>query len=166
MTLTPEQLPATWPDYAGSFVVPPFMEKALADVTEHYDTKVNVPLPERRYWTIGTTAHDCEQAVMAVQQMFLGTAETPLELSQCNGPRGLTFTFEVVRCVPGLTNRGQPPEAAAVETASVNPVIDMEIMLDVAAYFDPFLTGVVVNIDPITASGGYHGAIATYTVSL
>jgi len=164
MTIT--TLPNEWPDYAGSFVVPPFMEKAMLDVAEHYDTKVNVPLPERRYWTIGTTVHDCEQAVLAVQQMFLGTAENPLETTQCNGPRGLTFTFEVVRCVPGMDNRGRPPAGEVIEAASVNPVIDMEIMLDLAQYFDPFLTGVVVNVDPITASGGYHGAICTYTVSL
>jgi hypothetical protein len=158
--------PQERPDYAGDFVVPKWCDKAMIDITEHYDTKVNVPLPERRYWTIGQTAHDCEQAVLAVQQMFLGTAENPLETTQCNGPRGLTFTFEVVRCVPGLTNRGQPPDAAAVETASINPVIDMEIMLDLATYFDPYLLGVVVNVDPITADGGFHGAIATYSVSL
>lgn len=165
-TLTPEHLPNTWPDYAGQFVVPPFCEKAMQDIIEHYTIKIGVPLPERRYWTIGQTAHDCEQMVLCVQQMFLGTAEQPLELTQCNGPRGLTFTVEVIRCVPGLDNRGRPPEGQAIEVASVNPVIDMEIMLDLAAYFDPYSLGVVVNVDPISADGGVHGAIATYTVSL
>ena len=166
MTTIPVQLPATWPDYAGSFVVPVFVEKAMQDIREHYETKVGVPLPERQYWTIGQTAHDCEQMVLAVQQMFIGTAEAPLETTQCNGPRGLTFTVEVIRCVPGLDNRGRPPAADAIEVASVNPVIDMEIMLDLAAYFDPYALGVVVNVDPISASGGMHGAIATYSVSL
>jgi hypothetical protein len=104
MTVT--QLPNDWPDYAGDFVIPVFVEKAMKDIVDHYDTKVDVPLPERRYWTIGQTAHD-----------FL-------------------------------------------------PVIDMEIMLDLAHYFDPYNIGVVVNVDPIPASGGYHGAIATYSVSL
>jgi hypothetical protein len=166
MTQTPVQLPATWPPYAGDFVVPVFVENAMANIIEHYETKVAVPLPERRYWTIGTTAHDCEQMVLAVQQMFIGTAEAPLETTQCNGPRGLTFTVEVVRCVPGMDNRGRPPTGEALEVASVNPVIDMEIMLDLASYFDPYALGVVVNVDPISASGGMHGAIATYSVSL
>jgi hypothetical protein len=165
MTVTAER-----PPYADEFVIPKWCDKAMVDIVEHYATKTGVlggvPLPARQYWTIGQTAHDCEQAVLAVQQMFLGTAENPMELTQCNGPRGLTFTFEVVRCVPGLTNRGQPPTADSVEIASVNPVIDMEIMLDLAKYFDPYLIGVVVNVDPITASGGFHGAIATYSVSL
>jgi hypothetical protein len=154
------------PEYTDDFVIPKWCDQALADIEAHYDTKINVPLPDRRYWTIGTTAHDCEQCVLAVQQMFLGTAETPLETTQCNGPRGLTFTVEVVRCVPTLDNRGRAPDAPVIEAASVNPVIDMEIMLDLAPYFDPYLTGVVVNVDPIPASGGFHGAIATYTVTL
>ena len=164
--MTVSTLPNTWPDYAGEFVIPVFVEKAVADIVDHYTTKVDVPLPERRYWTIGTTAHDCEQMVLAVQQMFLGTAENPLETTQCNGPRGLTFTVEVVRCVPTLNNRGQAPASGAIEIASILPVIDMEIMLDLTHYFDPYNIGVVVNVDPIPASGGFHGAIATYSVSL
>jgi hypothetical protein len=163
--LRPEQLPNTWPDYAGQFVVPPFAENAMISIADHY-VKVGVPLPERRYWTIGQTAHDCEQMVLCIQQMFLGTAENPLELTQCNGPRGLTFTVEVVRCVPGLDNRGRAPEGPKIEEASVNPAIDMEIMLDLASYFDPYNIGVIVNVDPLSANGGMHGAIATYSVSL
>jgi hypothetical protein len=125
-----------------------------------------VPLPERQYWTVGTTAHDCEQLVLAVQQMFIGTAEAPMEVFRCDGPRALTFTVEVLRCVPTLTNRGQAPSGDAIEVASVNPVIDMEIMLDLAQYFDEFNTGVATTVDPLNAEGGYHGAICTYTVSL
>jgi hypothetical protein len=154
------------PPYADQFVIPKWCDAALANIENHYDNVVHVLLPERRYWTIGTTAHDCEQCVLAVQQMFIGTAENPLETTQCNGPRGITFTVEVVRCVPGLNNRGQPPAADSIEVASVHPVIDMEILLDLAKYFDEFGTGVVVNVDPITASGGFHGAICTYTVTL
>ena len=164
--LTDWQIPEGWPSYASSFMLPPFVDKALANIVDHYENVVHVPLPSRRYWTIGQTAHDCEQCVLAVQQMFLGTAENPLETTQCNGPRGVTFTVEVTRCVPGLTNRGQPPEANSVEVASVNPIIAMEIMLDLAAYVDPYSTGVVVNVDPLPANGGIHGAICTYTVTL
>lgn len=160
------------PPYTDLFVIAPWCDAAMENIRKAYAedyggaTPTPIPLPERQYWTIGTTAHDCEQMVLAVQQMFLGTAENPIELTQCTGPRGLTFTVEVVRCVPGLTNRGQPPPADAIEVASVNPVIDMEIMLDLAKYFDPFMTGVIVNVDPIPASGGFHGAIATYSVTL
>ena len=161
-------LPETWPAYAEKFQIPPWVEDALANIRKAYaeDYAEAIPLPERQYWTIGQTAHDCEQMVLAVQQMFLGTAENPMELTQCNGPRGLTFTVEVVRCVPTLDNRGKPPAGDSIEAASVNPAIDMEIMLDLAKYFDPFNTGVIVNVDPITAQGGFHGAIATYSVTL
>jgi hypothetical protein len=166
MTITAADLPPTYPPYAGDWVVPAFCDQAMKDIAEHYAVKVNIPLPERRYWTIGQTAHDCEQVVLAVQQMFIGTAEAPLEVSPCSGPRGLTFTLEILRCVPTLDNRGNAPAGEKIEVASVNPVIDMEIMLDLAVYFDPYLTGVLVNVDPVPAEGGIHGAICTYTVSL
>lgn len=165
MTVATTDLPPTWPPYAADFVVPAWADQALKDVVEHY-IKVGVPLPARQYWTLGQTAHDCEQCVLAIQQMFLGTSEAPLDTSKCDGPRGLTFTLEVLRCVPTLTNRGQAPVGDAIEVASVNPVIDMEIMLDLTPYFDPYNIGVVVNVDPLNAEGGYHGAICTYTVSL
>ena len=112
MTVT---LPETWPTYAEKFQIPPWVEDALANIRKAYaeDYAEAIPLPDRQYWTIGTTAHDCEQLVLAVQQMFLGTAENPMELTQCTGPRGLTFTVEVVRCVPTLDNRGKPPSALA-----------------------------------------------------
>jgi hypothetical protein len=166
MTITTPDLPPSYPPYAGDWVIPEFCDTAMRNIEEHYDVKVGVPLPERRYWTIGTTAHDCEQCVLAVQQMFIGTADAPLATTQCDGPRGLTFTLEILRCVPTLNNRGAAPPGVEIETASVNPVIDMEIMLDLAAYFDPYSTGVVVNVDPLPAEGGYHGAICTYTVTL
>lgn len=166
MTITTIDRTTTWPPYADDFVIPKFCDTAMRNISEHYDVKVGVPLPERRYWTIGTTAHDCEQCVLAVQQMYIGTAAQPLETTVCNGPRGLTFTVEVLRCVPTLNNHGKAPEGLTIEGASVHPVIDMEIMLDLAVYFDPFNTGVVVNVDPLPAEGGYHGAICTYTVTL
>ena len=33
----------------------------------------NVPLPSRRYWTMGEVAVDCEQVVVNFLQMYLGT---------------------------------------------------------------------------------------------
>jgi len=164
MTIT-EPLPPTWPVYASDYVIPRWCSEAMEAVIAHY-ADIEVPLPERRYWTIGQTAHDCEQVVLCVQQMFLGTADNPMETTQCNGPRSLTFTLEVVRCVPTLDNRGRPPAGSAIEVASVDPVVDMEILMDCAKFFDPFLAGVVVTVNVIPADGGMHGAIGTYTVTL
>jgi hypothetical protein len=157
--------PAEWPTYAVQFVLPAWLDEGFQCVLDHY-LQVGVPLPERQYWTIGQTAHDCEQVVLAVQQMFLGTADNPLGTNQCNAPRSITFTIEVIRCVPTLTNRGQAPAAQAIENASVHPVIDMEVLMDAATCFDRFSSGIVVTIDAIPAQGGFHGMIATYTATL
>jgi|SRR4051812_22498466 hypothetical protein len=163
MTIT--QLPPAWPTYAEDFAIPRFCEDGMACVVNEYDRR-GVPLPERQYWTIAETAHDCEQMVLCVQQMFLGTAAFPLETSQCNGPRGLTFTIEVIRCVPTLDNHGKAPAGDRIEVASVNPVVDMQILMDCAKCFDPYSAGIVVTIDTIPNGGGMHGAIGTYTVTL
>jgi len=156
---------SAWPPYASDFVLPSWLDAGFQCVVDHY-TSVGVPLPERQYWTIGQTAHDCEQIVLVVQQMFLGTADNPMGTSQCNGPRSITFTIEVIRCVPVMSSRGQAPAAQAIEVSSVNPVIDMEILMDVAHCFDQFGTGIVVTIDALPASGGFHGMVATYTATL
>jgi hypothetical protein len=158
--------PTEWPSYASDFVLPAWLDTAFGDVLHHYQFEAQVPLPLRQYWTIGSTAHDCEQIVLAVQQMFLGTADNPLGTTQCNGPRSITFTIEVVRCVPTVSNRGQAPTGEAIEVSSVNPVVDMEILMDVAKYFDRFNSGIVVTVDVIPAGGGFHGALATYTATL
>ena len=153
------------PTYATNFVLPQWCDAGLQCVIDRY-FQLGVPLPERRYWTIGQTAHDCEQVVLCVQQMFLGTSAFPAETSLCNGPRGLTFTIEVVRCTPTVSNRGQAPAALAIQEATVDPVIDMEILMDCAECFDPYTAGIVATIDVIPASGGMHGAIGTFTATL
>lgn len=159
---------ATWPSYAQQFVLPSWLDAGFQCVIDQYAHAYTepVPLPERQYWTIGQTAHDCEQIVLVVQQMFLGTADNPLGTSQCNAPRSVTFTIEVIRCVPTMSNRGQAPAAQAIEDSSVNPVVDMEILMDVAHCFDQFNTGIVVTIDAVPAQGGFHGMVATYTATL
>jgi hypothetical protein len=171
MTTTTVQEPefwtpdSTWPPYAADFVLPSWLDAGFQCVVEHYRS-VGVPLPERQYWTIGQTAHDCEQIVLTIQQMFLGTADNMLATNQCNAPRSITFAIEVIRCVPVMSNRGQAPSAQAIETSSVNPVIDMEILMDVASCFDQFNVGIVVTIDAFPAQGGFHGMVATYTATL
>lgn len=160
MTVTAER-----PAYSTSYVLPQKCDEWLQAVADHYADE-GVPLPDRRYWTIGSTAHDCEQVVLCMQQMALGTTEQPLETVQCNGPRFVTFTIEVIRCVPAGDQRGRPPKPSAIEVASVNPVIDMEILTDCAKHFDEFMQGVVVTVDVIPSNGGMHGAIATYSVNL
>jgi len=158
-------LPDNRPAYTTDFVLPKWCDDGLQCVITEYLGR-GVPLPDRQYWTIGETAHDCEQVVLCVQQMFLGTSAFPAETSQCNGPRGLTFTIEVVRCVPGLTQRGQAPAAIDIQEASVDPVVDMEILMDCAKCFDEWNNGIVATVDVIPANGGVHGAIATYTATL
>ena len=149
------------------FVIPQYMDYALAAVRTEYASHSDVTLPERNYWTIGGVAADCEQAVLIVQQHVLGSAGAPIELTQCNAPRSLTFLFQVLRCVTVASGRGsRPPESSAIQADSVTPTQDMEIMMDLATSFDTYNQGIIVTIDAVVAEGGFHGAQATYTVTL
>jgi hypothetical protein len=141
------------------------MNDALTALETLYAAE-GVELPDRRYWTIGEAAADCEQAVFAVQQVFIGIPGAPSEPTRCDGPRSITFSLQILRCVPVANARGNAPEAAAIQEASVLPTVDMELMLDLAPAFDPMNLGVVVFVDVISANGGFHGAVATYTVSM
>lgn len=141
------------------------MGSALAALETLY-AQEGVELPDRRYWTIGEPAADCEQAVFAVQQAFVGFPGAPSEPTRCDGPRGLTFSLQILRCVPVANSRGNAPEAAAIQEASVLPTVDMELMLDLVPSLDPLNMGVVSFVDVIGANGGFHGAVATYTVQL
>ena len=142
------------------------MDAWLDAIVNHY-ANAGVPLPERRYWMVGQSARDCEQAVIMVQQTFLGSPENPIEFVQCNGPRGVTFQFEVLRCTPTISPRGDIPQAVDIQESSVHPVIDMEIMLDLGEIFAPVGTpGIVITVNPIPPDGGLHGAVASYSVDL
>lgn len=147
-------------------VVSQFMDFALDQVVAVYGAAGAV-LPDRRYWAIGGEAFDCEQAVLTVRSLALGTAGGFIELTQCDGPRSLSFTLQVVRCVPVADSRGRAPAPETIERASREVALDLEIMVySLPAAFDVYQTGVVASASAIAPEGGFHGAAGTYTVNL
>lgn len=146
-------------------VISQYMDYALDQVKAEYSSQ-GVTLPNRQYWIVGTEAFDCEQAVLAVQSSALGTPGVPLQITQCDGPRTLTFTLQIIRCSPIWDGR-RAPSSTAITSASVPVARDMEIMVySLPGRFDVYQTGIVVNAAATPPQGGVQGSVGTYTVSL
>jgi hypothetical protein len=147
-------------------VISQFMDFALAQVVSEYASQ-GVALPDRKYWTIGQEALDCEQVALAVQTTTLGTTSFPAELSKCSGPRMLAFTLQIVRCAPVGAGRGRAPAASSIQNAAIPGVRDMEIMIyALPARFDVYQQGIIASVNAASAEGGLQGAVGSYTVNL
>jgi len=147
-------------------VISQFMDFALAQVISEY-ASYGVPLPSRKYWTVGQEAFDCEQAVLSVQTTTLGTTSFPAEISKCSGPRMLSFNFQVVRCAPVSGGRSRAPSAKSLQSASVPAAMDMEIMIyGLPARFDVYQSGIIASATATSSEGGLFGAVGSYTVNL
>lgn len=166
MSLSPGWGAAAYMARPDGPVVSQFMDFALDQVVAVYGS-AGIPLPSRRYWSIGSEAFDCEQAVLTLRAVSLGTAGGFSELTQCDGPRSLSFALQVVRCVPVADSRGRAPVPEAIEEASRDVALDFEVMIySLPAALDVYQTGVVAGASAIAPEGGFHGAAATYTVNL
>jgi hypothetical protein len=147
-------------------LIPQFMDFALAQVVSEYIAQKAL-LPERRYWTIGSEAFECEQVVLSAQTAVLGTAGAPVDLSKCTGPRSLSFNVQIVRCTPIGASRGRAPSAQSIQDAANPTATDMDIMIyHLPARFDVYQTGIVASVSASSAEGGLHGAVGSYTVNL
>ncbi len=140
------------------------MAQALLDgVVDGYGAR-GITLPERRYWTLGTPANDCEQVVVSWQQVYLGTpgdeASSPLT---CDSPRSGVFTVQLCRDMPVVSESGKAPSPEAIQAASRCLLLDAYVLLDILANIDPLGMGVIVTGDVVEVSGGL-GCVQVQTV--
>jgi hypothetical protein len=121
----------------------------------------NVPLPTRRYWTMGQPVIDCEQLVIGFIQMYLGTpgdqASTP---QRCDMPKTAVVTVSVSREIPIVGQNGRPPSAEKIEEGSYFSAIDAWILMESMKVLDPWDEtslgmGVIATIDSPNTEGGF-----------
>ena len=112
----------------------------------------DVPLPSRQYWMLNDPAYDCEQMVvslMSLQEGLIGTDNAPQ--SPCDVFITATFKVTIVRCVPGLTDDGQPPSASEIEAASRALAMDAYLLMKSSCWFDVY--GVDIEGAPLGGMG-------------
>lgn len=95
----------------------------LHAVEQHFLNE-GVNLPERRYVHVGQVALDCEQLVLAVDQLTAGLPLGTPPSSRCVQPKTLRARLWLIRCVPTLTEQGDPPSFASLDESARTLLID------------------------------------------
>lgn len=149
-----------------------FLETMLSSVVSSY-ASYNMPLPARRYYTLGEPALDCEQVVVSFIQMYIGSpGDEAAQPRRCNDPRSATVNIIVTRSVPVVGQNGRPPSAENIQAAAEIAAYDAYILLDSAAQMDSwdqsggFGLGVIATAEVRTAEGGLQSAVLTVTAAI
>jgi len=136
------------------------LDEVLQRVESVY-TSYNVPIPSRRYWTMGQPTIDCEQLAISFIQMYLGTpgdqASTP---QKCHMPKTAVVVISVAREVPVVGVNGRPPTAEKIEEGSYLSAIDAWILMEAMKVLDPWDDfsvgmGVIATVEAPTIEGGF-----------
>lgn len=139
------------------------LEKTI-DVFEEY----NVPLPTRRFWTVGEPAIDCEQLVVSFIQTYLGLpGNQASEPQRCQSPRSVVLTISISREIPVVGVNGKAPTGDKIEEASRIAVVDAWMFMELINKLDQwepgeFGLGVIATAD----SSGFDGGFQTTAMQL
>lgn len=147
--------------------VPLLLEHCLGALVEVYRQE-GVPLPDRRYWTVGQAAWDCEQATVSLLQTYLGVPGQPADgATRCETPRSATIAISIVRpAAIWEENSETPPTPTDIQNAAVPVGVDVWLLYAVAAQCDRYGIGVIATVDVLQPEGGLHGCVATLTVQI
>lgn len=138
-----------------------FLDKVLEKVVETY-AENNVPLPSRRFWTMGEPAIDCEQVCVSFIQMYLGLpgdqASTP---QRCSVPRSAVLSISVSRQIPVVGANGKAPDADKIQYAAEISAVDVWLFMELIRKLDQwepgeYGMGVIATAEAATAEGGFE----------
>jgi hypothetical protein len=161
--------PATVSNDAKNLAV--LMQNVLNAVIDTY-TSYTMPLPGRRYWTLGSPSVDCEQVVVSMLQMYIGSpGDEATSPRRCNDPRSVTLLVQVSREVPTVGANGRAPSGDAIQDGSEISAYDAWILLDSARLLDQwdpanFGLGVIATVETSSPEGGFQTVSMTITMAV
>jgi hypothetical protein len=132
----------------------------------------NVSLPNRRYWTMGQPAVDCEQVVVSFIQMYLGPVGAEINSPQrCNVPRTATLTISVAREVPVVGQNGQPPSTSKIQQVAAYAAIDAWVLMQSVNLLDQWDSsgygpGVLATVEVGEPEGGLQSTTLQITMAV
>jgi hypothetical protein len=137
------------------------MDGILSRIETVFQT-YNVPLPSRRYWTMGEVAVDCEQVVVNFLQMYLGTpGDEQSGPQRCHVPRTATVIISISRAVATVGQNGRPPSGDRITESSHASAIDAWVLMECIKEFDQwddtgYGLGVIATMDSSGPEGGFQ----------
>lgn len=148
------------------------MQGVLDSVINTY-ASYTMPIPTRRYWTLGSPSVDCEQVVVSMLQMYIGSpGDEATQPRRCNDPRSATLIVSVSRGVPVVGVNGRPPAADDIQAFSEISAYDAWILLDSSRALDQWATGgssglgVIATVETNPPEGGFQTVTMTITVAV
>ena len=147
------------------------MQNVLNAVITTY-TSYTMPLPGRRYYTLGSPAIDCEQVTVSMLQMYIGTpGDEATSPRRCNDPRSVTLLVQVSREVPTVGQNGRPPSGDSIQDGAEISAYDAWILLDSASQLDSweasgFGLGVIATVEVQAPEGGFQTVTLTLTAAV
>lgn len=148
------------------------MMDGIVERVETIFQSYNVNLPNRRYWTIGQPAIDCEQVVVSFIQMYLGAPGDEANSPQrCNVPRSAVVTISIARAVPIVGPNGRPPSPEKIQEAASVSAIDAWVLMDAVRLFDMwdgsgYGVGVIATVDITPPEGGFQTVNMNLTLAV
>jgi len=138
--------------------------EGVLDRVEGVYTSYNVPIPERRYWTMGIPAIDCEQLVVHFVQAYLGPpGAQDNSPNRCNTVRSASLIVSVARALPVVMTQGvKPPSPAKISEGSEISAVDAWILLQSLNSLDMwegegiFGPGVIATVETGDPEGGFR----------
>jgi len=122
----------------------------------------NVPLPARRYWTLGTAVVDSEQVVISFNRMYLGPVGAQMtQPFKGISPRTATVTISIAREVPVVGMNGRPPKPEQIQEAANSSAIDAWVLMQAMRLFDQWEgygngMGVIATVEAADTEGGFQ----------
>lgn len=149
-----------------------FMQATLDAVVSVYES-YSMPTPERRYWTLGDPAIDCEQLVVSFVQAYLGSpGDEAMYPRRCNDPRSATIHVSVSRKAPSIGNSGKAPAADVIQDYAEICAYDAWCLLASAGELDVWGInagvglGVIATVETLSPEGGYQTTVMTFTAAI
>lgn len=147
------------------------MQAVLDAVIATY-TSYTMPLPGRRYYTLGSPAIDCEQVTVSMLQMYIGSpGDEATSPRRCNDPRSVTLLVQVSREVPTVGQNGRAPSGDSIQDGAEISAYDAWILLDSARTLDQwdpanFGLGVIATVEADSPEGGFQTVTMTITMAV
>jgi hypothetical protein len=148
------------------------MMEGVLERVEAIFQSYNVELPQRRYWTVGQPAIDCEQLVVYFQQMYLGPPGAQVgEPQRCHVPRSATITISIARATPIVNQNGRPPSPERIKAASEVLAIDAWVLMESINQLDQwdetgYGVGVIATLEINPPEGGFQTTDMVVTMAV
>lgn len=148
------------------------MLDGVLERVENVFLSYGVPLPKRRYWTLGTPAIDCEQLVVWLAQLYLGPpgdqASRPM---RCNVPRTAVMSISISRAIPTVGMNGRPPTGDKIELASQLSSVDIWVLMQSINSLDVwddsgYGLGVIATAETGEPQGGFQTVTLQITMAV